>query len=58
MAVDRTSDTPSGEAKYSQEQPTEKGARKSQKSPGYAREEKDVRAKLGYDPTKKKTGEF
>jgi hypothetical protein len=45
-------------AKYSQEQPSEKGARKGENLPSAERENQDVRAKPGQDPAKKKTGEF
>ena len=51
-------DDASAEAKYSQEQPTEKGARKGQNLPPAEREIQDVRAKPGQDPAKKEAGEF
>jgi hypothetical protein len=45
-------------AKYTQEQPTEKGARKGRNQPPNGRESEDVRAQPGQDPVKEKVGEF
>jgi hypothetical protein len=45
-------------AKYTQEQPTEKGARKGRNLRPNERDSEDVRAQPGQDPVKKKAGEF
>ena len=45
-------------AKYTQEQPTEEGAREGRNLPPNGRESEEVRARPGQDPVKKKVGEF